>query len=170
MSWVYELFLLVPVLLLIQVVYQFGYQSLSGASVAVISTSPWLRMLNFTVLIGTSFAYFGLCWCRGGQTLAMKTWRLQLETSDGVRPSWRQLLIRFVAASLCYLPCVPLWVLAWHDRAWLSWAWLGTAWLVSPWLWAAWFDRRGQLLHDRLAGTRIVRTIPLRAKPSAPSR
>jgi uncharacterized RDD family membrane protein YckC len=73
--------------------------------------------------------YFLWFWRRSGQTLAMKTWKIRLTTIDGRRPSWDQLILRFM--------------LAWPSV-------LTTAGL----LWAV-FDRDRQFLHDRLSGTRI---------------
>lgn len=71
-------------------------------------------------------------WSHGGQTLAMKTWRLRLVTRSGapVRPT--QALLRYLLCwpSLC----------------------LGGAGL----LWAL-IDRDHQFLHDRLAGTQLIR-------------
>ena len=71
-------------------------------------------------------------WSHGGQTLAMKTWRLRLLTRSGdpVRPP--QALLR-------YLLCWPS----------LCLGGVGLLW--------AFFDRDRQFLHDRLAGTRLLR-------------
>ncbi|WP_432723642.1 RDD family protein [Jeongeupia wiesaeckerbachi] len=154
-AWWYELLLLIPVVLLVQVLYQVVFQLLTHAPVTAVSANAGLRALNFAVLVTAIFGYFMLCWRRGGQTLAMKTWRLRLDGAAGGRAPWPALVVRFLASSLCYLPCVPLWVLAWHDRAWLPWAWLSSAWLMAPYVWA-WLDREGLLLQDRVAGTRIV--------------
>lgn len=70
-------------------------------------------------------------WCHGGQTLAMKTWRLRLLTRNGtpVRPA--QALLR-------YLLCWPS----------LGLGGIGIAWALV--------DRDRQFLHDRIAGTRLV--------------
>jgi len=101
------------------------------------------------------FAYFGLCWVRTGQTVAMKAWRLTLCGVDGARLNWAQALRRFLIASLLY-GVVPLLAyqqlhhrLASHaDAAFLSLLWW---WLPLGW---AWFDPARQFLHDRLSGTR----------------
>lgn len=76
-------------------------------------------------------AYFLWCWQRGGRTLAMKTWKLQLRAADGSEPTLRQLALRYVLA----WPSVLL-------------GGLGLLWAL--------FDPDRQFLHDRLAGTRIV--------------
>jgi uncharacterized RDD family membrane protein YckC len=77
--------------------------------------------------------YFIWLWRRSGQTLAMQTWRIKLvRTRDG----------RLVS--------VP--------QAWLRYtlAWLSVLFYGAGLLWAL-FDRDRQFLHDRLAGTRLVR-------------
>lgn len=75
--------------------------------------------------------YFVYCWTRSGQTLPMKTWGLRVESREGGRLSFRQALIRYVVA----LPSVG--------------TGLGLLWAVV--------DPERQFLHDRLAGTRIVK-------------
>ncbi|XZG70893.1 RDD family protein [Chitinibacteraceae bacterium HSL-7] len=154
-AWWYELLLLVPVLLLAQVVFQGVYQLVSGASVMEIGRDPVASGGNFAWLLATAFAYFSWCWRHSGQTLAMKTWRIRLETVSGAALGWRAAVLRFVTATLCYLPLVPLWMLARRDPYWIPYAWLALAWFVAPFVWA-WLDRDGQLLHDRVAGTRQV--------------
>ncbi|MNC85492.1 RDD family protein [compost metagenome] len=62
----------------------------------------------------------------------MKTWRLRLVTRSGEPLEWRHALKRFLIA----LP--------------------GTLLLGAGFLWAL-VDREGLFLHDRLAGTKIVR-------------
>lgn len=76
--------------------------------------------------------YFIPCWARGGQTLPMKTWRLRLVSRQGTRVSPGQAMLRYL----------------------LAWGSLLT--LGFGFVWAAW-DADRQFLHDRLAGTRIIR-------------
>jgi len=59
------------------------------------ATSGWLRH-ELQAFIGLTFAaYFLWCWLRGGQTLAMKAWRIKLV---GVTPS--KALLRLVLATV----------------------------------------------------------------------
>ena len=76
-------------------------------------------------------AYFCWFWTHGGQTLAMKTWRMRVVDRSGrpIRPL--HALVRYV---LCW-PSIGL--------------------FGAGLLWAV-IDRDGQFLHDRLAGTRII--------------
>ena len=77
--------------------------------------------------------YFAGSWRRQGQTLAMKTWSLRLVGADGARITLRQAMLRYA----CAWPCLALG---------------GIGILYAP------FDRDRQFLHDRLAGTKIVKT------------
>jgi uncharacterized RDD family membrane protein YckC len=85
----------------------------------------WIHL--FLVML----VYFVGFWSHGGQTLAMKTWRIRLLTQSGraIRPA--QALLR-------YLLCWPS----------LALGGVGIVWAL--------FDRDGQFLHDRIAGTRLI--------------
>lgn len=96
------------------------------ASGGVEATSGGRRHLLQVFIALVFAAYFLWSWLRGGQTFAMKTWRIRLVN---VTPG--KALLRFALA----LVLVPTGIAI---------------------LWAL-FDRDGQFLHDRLAGTRLVR-------------
>ncbi len=100
---------------------------LIGAFAHRLATPAILWAHLFLVLL----VYFIWFWSNGGQTLAMKTWRIRLLTCDGlpVRPA--QALLRF-------LLCWPSLVLCG----------VGIVWAL--------IDRDGQFLHDRVAGTQLV--------------
>ncbi|MBI4756987.1 MAG: RDD family protein [Betaproteobacteria bacterium] len=120
----YEALLLVGVLAL-----TFLVPHLILGAIWQVSVPGWAAWLHIFVVLG---AYFTWYWCRGGQTLAMQTWRMRVvDAASGRAPSLHQALLRYC----------------------LSWPSLlfGGAGLV----WAL-FDPERQFLHDRLAGTRIV--------------
>jgi uncharacterized RDD family membrane protein YckC len=100
---------------------------LLGAFAHRVATPTLLWAHLFTVLLVYCLGF----WCHGGQTLAMKTWRIRLRTRSGapVRPA--QALLR-------YLLCWPS----------LGLGGIGIAWAL--------IDRDRQFLHDRLAGTRLL--------------
>lgn len=76
-------------------------------------------------IYGMAFLYFGWFWTRGGQTLAMKTWNIRIESDEYTRVTWKQALIRFSVAIISWLPLGLgyLWTLirkdsaSWHDLA-----------------------------------------------------
>ncbi len=119
----YEILLLFGVLAALLVVPHV----LIGALLHRLATPLVLQAHFFLILL----LYFVWYWSNGGQTLAMKTWRIRLIGADGrpVRPG--QALLRFL--------------LAWPSLGLLG---MGILWMV--------FDQDRQFLHDRLAGTQLV--------------
>lgn len=105
--------------------------------------------------------YFSWFWSHGGQTLAMRTWRVRVERADGGKLGFARALLRYALAWLWFVPGLVL--------ARLSGA-SGWTLLLFPALnmvaWAAliWLDPQRQFLHDRLARTRLVRTPLLLGK------
>jgi len=89
------------------------------------------RPLFQLYLFAMTAVYFVWQWRHGGQTLAMRTWRIRLVTRGGAPLTWTHAFKRFLFA----LP--------------------GTLLCGAGFLWAL-VDREGIFLHDRLAGTRIV--------------
>ena len=88
------------------------------------ATSGSIRTELQLFIVVVLAAYFLWCWLRGGQTLAMRAWRIRL-----VEVTPAKAVARFVLAG-ALLPVSILWALVDRDR---------------------------QFLHDRLAGTRLVR-------------
>jgi len=76
--------------------------------------------------------YFVWCWCKTGQTLATKTWKIKLVNQQDVTLDTRQALTRYALASLSLLACG-----------------VGFIW--------AFVDKDSLFLHDRLLKTRFVR-------------
>jgi uncharacterized RDD family membrane protein YckC len=117
------------------------YESLLliGFLAAVLVLPHWILALATGIILPPSIIrvyvflalalYFIWHWRGGGQTLAMRTWKLRIVTRTGEIPSLQQLALRYVLA------------------------WPSVAFGVGI-LWAL-LDRDRQFLHDRLAGTRI---------------
>ena len=76
--------------------------------------------------------YFGWLWKRSGQTLAMQTWKIRLVAANGAPLTSGQIFLRYT--------------LAWPS---LLAGGIGILWAIV--------DRDRQFLHDRLAGTRLIR-------------
>jgi uncharacterized RDD family membrane protein YckC len=97
--------------------------------------------------------YFVWFWTHGGQTLAMKTWRIRLVTSDGRSLGAARAVGRYFLAWLWILPGLALaWALG--ARTWM----LALIPVANMLLWALtiYLDPERQFLHDRIAGTRLV--------------
>jgi uncharacterized RDD family membrane protein YckC len=98
----------------------------------------WLLWLTCWVIGGV---YATASWRRGGQTLGMRPWRLRVVASDGAKPPWSGLWMRYS---------------------------VGTASLLLGGLgfWWAWIDRDKLAWHDRASKTRLVRA-PRQARSAA---
>jgi len=109
------------------------------------------------LIIGIYFVWF---WTHGGQTLAMKTWRIRLVSRDGTPVRMRHAITRYILSWMWILPGLAL---AWlvQAKAW-SLVLIPTANLVL-WALAVFLDPERQFLHDRVAGTRIVK-VPVVTK------
>lgn len=83
------------------------------------------------LIMGYYFIWF---WTHGGQTLAMQTWKIRIVTSEGQKLNNRIAIIRYLLAVT------------------------GTLFLGAGFLWAL-IDREHLYLHDRLAGTRLIKIV-----------
>jgi len=118
-SIAYEALLLIPVLFISSYLFLSLTQSLES-----VLKRPLFQLWLVCVLA----LYFVYCWVRGGQTLAMKTWRIRLARADAGPVKAPQATARFLAA-LCGVLC------------------------FGVGFWWALIDRDRQFLHDRLCGT-----------------
>jgi uncharacterized RDD family membrane protein YckC len=119
---VYELLILTALVL----IAGFPFLALAGDA-----TAGWRRHLlqaYVLVVVGTYLVGF---WTHGGQTLAMKTWRIRVESAEGGAVSRPAAIRRYLFA-----------------LAGLALAGVGFFW--------AFLDRDRQFLHDRLARTRLA--------------
>jgi uncharacterized RDD family membrane protein YckC len=89
------------------------------------------RLVFQVYVLAVCGAYFVFCWARSGQTLPMKTWHIRLVTAQGKPLAVGQAFRRYLLA----VPGVL--------------SGIGVLW--------AFVDRDSQFLHDRLAGTRLIK-------------
>ncbi|HEY5851592.1 MAG TPA: RDD family protein [Lysobacter sp.] len=132
LALLYDLWPVVALWMLASTVFTFAY-TFSGhdshQNIRPFSALQWLLWL-VCWLIGAGYAV--LSWRRGGQTLGMRPWRLQLIGNDGAAPGWRALMTRYTVGTASLL-------------------------LAGLGFWWAWFDRDRLTWHDRASGTRMVR-------------
>jgi uncharacterized RDD family membrane protein YckC len=115
----------------------------------------YLRHALQTWLFLVVTAYFVWFWTHGGQTLAMKTWRIRLVTRDGQPIRTRRAIGRYFLAWLWILPGMAL---AWALGVKNTFLLLIPAANVLIWALTIYLDPQRQFLHDRIAGTLIVDT------------
>jgi len=105
--------MLYEAILLFAIAFFAGFAFYSASSGAPLE--GWVRLAHQVLIVAVFAAYFLWCWLRGGQTLAMKAWRIRL-----VEVSPRKALLRFLLA----LALVPtgislLWALFDRERQFL---------------------------------------------------
>lgn len=151
-SMLYEGMLLFAVAFLATWLFQFA--------AGTVQVEGWRRGLLQAFLLAVFAAYFLWCWLRGGQTLAMKAWRIRLAAPGHARVPARMALLRFVYAALLVGAFLLAIAAAFkHRDPWLAFATFAVSGIGLGW---ALVDRDRQFLHDRLAGTRLelVETRP----------
>jgi uncharacterized RDD family membrane protein YckC len=102
---------------------------------AITPEHPFAELLYQAYLLAIGFGFFAGFWIRDGQTLGMLAWRLKLTATGGGTVTWRQALIRYLAAIL-------------------SWGVLGLG------FWWSLFDPERKTWHDRLSGTELSLSSP----------
>ncbi len=136
------------------------FSSLSQQRHALVNRTP-LQIYLFLVL-GVYFVWF---WTRGGQTLAMKTWRIRLVTIDGGALSPGRALMRYVLSWLWFLPgLLVAWATAETLQLWIVSCSLGAGVLIYAAASLARADR--QFLHDALCRTRLISLAPAPRQPA----
>jgi len=120
----YEAILVIPVLFVAAYLFLALIQA---------GRTPLLQLVFRLWLLAVLGVYFVYCWRHGGQTLAMKTWRIRVARKDGSALSIRQASVRFLLALCSVLLC-------------------------GAGFWWGFFDRERQFLHDRLTGSRLYST------------
>ena len=141
--WLYEaliLFALMMVTVLLESIVALGLPAFN---------QPVLLQACSFVVFGAYFAYF---WSRG-QTLAMKTWRIQLVDPHGQRITALRALARYALAWVWVLPLalqLTPWRLPLAEMAVLQAGW------VCIWALLSRLQPQRQFLHDVAAGTRLI--------------
>ena len=112
------------------------------------------RVMLFCVLFAVLALYFVWSWTGGRRTLPLKTWRMRVALPDGSPPSRKTALLRYLVAWLGPILALLAYALL-HPRGLGAFA---LALLALNFLWAV-VDPERQFLHDRVAGTRILRDV-----------
>ena len=156
-SVLYELLIVVVVLLVAAACFQPVFIWFGEGAATHIGLQLWL--------LGVLYGYFSWCWCRGGQTLAMKTWGIRLVQSNGQAMNHYAAARRFVIAACLMLGMPAVAYLAWSKTVPMGQAILFAAfWVLLPYLWG-FYEKDRRFLHDRLAGTRQIRVKNPPRKP-----
>jgi uncharacterized RDD family membrane protein YckC len=139
--------------LLFGLTFVVGYAllSLTGWTYPLPPRSRWILQAALFAAIGI---YFVTCWTRAGQTLAMKSWRLRLVGRDRRLLTPARAALRYLLAWSLFAPGLAFAALTDFGAAANL---LALAAGLLAMLALARLDRGGQLLHDRLLGSRVIR-------------
>ncbi|HEX4521963.1 MAG TPA: RDD family protein [Casimicrobiaceae bacterium] len=119
------------------------------------------RTVSFVCLFAVFGAYCIWLWSGGRRTLPMRTWGLALMTSAGAAVSPGRAAVRYVAGWIGPASAIAAYVVL---RPYGQGRWALTL-LAVNYAWAL-VDRDRRFLHDRVAGTRLVRADSARRRPS----
>lgn len=116
------------------------------------------RLLQLLLLAG-GLLFFGHSWVRGGQTLGMRAWRLQLRRLDGAKVRWPIAAARYAALLLSWAvvlapALLTVRTVAAHPHSAAVGAGCAIAALCAL-LWSR-MDSRRRAPCDLLAGTEVV--------------
>jgi uncharacterized RDD family membrane protein YckC len=144
-SMVYEAFLLTAVEALAIFVYLMGTRN---------QHTPTVDHGRNAVFFLVAAAYFIHAWTGSGHTLAMKTWRIKLVKLGYKTVPFRAAAVRYLMAWGWFLPAIAVcYVFGWTSVRDVS---IALVVGIAAWASTALFDKDGQFLHDRIAGTRMI--------------
>ena len=134
----------------------FGVVFIAGWLFDTLTQSRHALMLRHTrqawlfLVLGAYFVFF---WRRGGQTLAMKTWRIRLVAPGYAQVPVMKAIARYLLAWMWFLPAMAVA----YTFDFKAWAMVGVITAgMALWALTIRFDKDRQFLHDRLAGTRLI--------------
>jgi uncharacterized RDD family membrane protein YckC len=150
--WLYEGMLLFGVMVASGLVYFIAASWLTGLSPGEMNSHPNLKLGFQATCFLVLGLYFIWMWHRG-QTLAMKTWRIEIVGTDGRRVSNKTAFKRYLASWIWFLPPI-ITSYAFHlSVIELSFATLG--W-VAVWSIISRFHPQRQFWHDAWVHTRLI--------------
>lgn len=145
---IYDFLLILAVLFIASFIFHFIFTDTQAAYF-----KPLFQCYLFAIM-GYYFTWF---WTHGGQTLAMQTWKMRLVTVDGHGLTKKQAIARYLfSLAGIFIFVVIDWVFPINFISYYQLVLISILIFGSGFIWAL-FDRDRQYLHDRLAGTRIIR-------------
>ena len=126
----YDSLLVLPLIMVAVALCTGLHVAVSSATGSADYSATLHPLLVRLIALLTVVSFYCYCWCRGGQTLGMKAWRIKVQGFDGQALSLRQSIIRCFATLPSLAP-----------------AGLGYWWCL--------FNRHGRYWHDYLSGTEL---------------
>lgn len=108
-SWVYDALATIAIIMLAQIIFLGLIELLLSLGIVkktddadishFVTTQPW-NFINQFYLVCVACFFYVYFWCKGGQTIGMRAWRLKVRNLDGSPISKGQAIIRAVTALL----------------------------------------------------------------------
>ena len=152
--WLYEGMLLFGVMVASGLVYFVAAYWLTGLSPGDMNIHPQLKSGLQAISFFVLGLYFTWMWHRG-QTLAMKTWRIEIVDTAGRRLTRKVAFKRYLASWLWFMP--PIIATAPFHLPPIEVGVLTMGWVVV-WGLLSKFHPEKQFLHDAIAKTRLIST------------
>ncbi len=130
LALVYDTFLVVPIVMVTTALVMALYVQVIPVNTDHDVVALPASLVQTSALLSVAI-FYAIFWRRGGQTLGMQAWRIQLVNSEGLAVSNRQICLRLVMALISYGALG-----------------FGLAWRF--------IDPHHCYLHDRLSGTRLT--------------
>lgn len=145
---IYESLLLLAVLFIASLIFHLIVRDTEAAYF-----KPLFQIYLFVVM-GYYFTWF---WTHGGQTLAMQTWKMRVVTVEGGGLTKKKAIARYLCTLIGVASFVAIdYLMPFEFVTKLHLVLISFLFFGFGFIWAL-FDRDQQFLHDRLAGTRIVK-------------
>ena len=131
---VYDLLLLIAIAFTLGVIMSILTTFILNNGNAITEAHPYYLLNQFLILLTIFIAgliFYGWFWTHGGQTLGMKTWRLQLIAINSDKVSWEMAIKRYFAALV-------------------SWSAFGLGFIWSI------FDNKKRCWHDILSASQLI--------------
>ena len=152
--WLYEGMLLFGVMVSSGLAYFIAAYWLTGLAPGDMKIHPQLKSGLQAVSFLVLGIYFTWMWHRG-QTLAMKTWRIEIVDTQGHKVTRKSAFKRYLGSWLWFMP--PMATSAFVRLSVIEVSVLTLGW-VAIWALLSRFHPERQFLHDAFAGTRLITT------------
>ena len=125
---------------------------LAGTDMKQAATLPlWYRnVVQIPAFVIILVGFYGVFWRKAGQTLGMQTWRLKTMNRDGSLLTWRQSMLRILAACALPVVCGMLGYLI-HQSVGALYLSMFIGLLFNYWF--SWVNKQGLAVHDLLSNT-----------------
>lgn len=107
-SWIYDALAVIAIIMVAEILFLGAMEALIALDILVkdpeleissfVQTHDVISIIHQVYLIICALSFFAYFWCRGGQTIGMRAWRLKLQQLDGQKITPLQAYLRGIFA------------------------------------------------------------------------